>query len=128
MAFRHQIVGEQYINNKYFDEIIMKDVMHFPAVMLQTDKTLKLSLFKVFKNCFDLKVGDTYIYIELNGTVTGLGKVTLNIDNIFRIETLFSSLGLTLLYKESKDSEIRQITSEDFIDTLELSIRVEGEA
>jgi len=128
MAFRHQIVGEQYINNKYFDEIIMKDVMHFPAVMLKTEKSLKLSLFKVFKNCFDLKIGNTYIYVELNEKVTGLGKVTLNIDNVFRIETLFSSLGLELLYKESRDSEIRQITSEDFIDTLELSIYTEGEA
>jgi len=106
----------------------MKDVMHFPAVMLKTEKSLKLSLFKVFKNCFDLKIGNTYIYVELNEKVTGLGKVTLNIDNVFRIETLFSSLGLELLYKESRDSEIRQITSEDFIDTLELSIYTEGEA
>lgn len=128
MAFRHQIVGEQYINNTYFDEIIMKDVMHFPAIMIKTEKSLKLSLFKVFKNCFDLKVGDTFIYIELNEKITGLGKVTLNIDNVFRIETLFSSLDLSLLYKENKESPIREITSKDFIETLKLSIRVESEA
>lgn len=121
----HVRIGEQNIDSESFDDILLRGNLKYPSIKFSIGGRFSIYSLNALRNCFNLKEGSHFFVIEVGGRLRNIGKLDLNIDNVYRLESLFKRLGPVIEVIEGPDEEFRKVTSKDLISTLELDIKEE---
>ena len=120
---KHIQVGLQNIDNNEFDDVLLKSKLLYPAIIIETEVVPgKYTGYSIY-NSLNLKEGTHNLYIKLSDKrLNRLGKLELNIENIFRLENLLKRLKPVIRESMSEDEEFRAIEGKDLVYTIELDI------
>lgn len=118
----HIKLGEQNIDLEEFDEIVLKSKLQYPAILVETKTELGKHTLRALQNSLNLTKGDYRLYFNINEKMQSIGKIELNIDSIFRIESILKRLQPKLSISEKLGDNFKEITSRDLTHTLEIKI------
>lgn len=117
---RHVTLGEQNIDKKVMGNITIQGELKYPSLEIKTEDTIGVYTLNAFRNSLDLKQGDTYLYMRLGGVLRCLGKLSLTIDNVYKINNILLRLKPSLEYTETPEDKPSLITVDDLIGTIKL--------
>lgn len=119
----HVKIGEQNIDSDSFDDILLKGKLKYPSIKFKIEGKVSVHSFNALKNCFSFKEGSHYFVLEAGGALRSIGKMDLNIDNIYRLESLFKRLNPEISVIENEGDDFKVISSKDLVDTIELKVK-----
>ena len=105
---------DKFVMSEKFTDPFIREGIKYPGVVVRINSNIAAVTFNVLKNSVDLTQGDHMLYIELEGKLIKIGKIQLNIDNIFKIKRILSSAQ----FFEITEEGTKYIDLKDLINTI----------
>lgn len=116
----HIKLGEQFIDQKEYGDLYLEDDNKYPVIKIVLKGKVTKSLINMMRNSLDYTKGEYYLALNVKGNNIYLGKIDLNIDNIYKLEGILERMDYSLILKENETSEYKSVCSKDLVGTIQL--------
>lgn len=115
----HMAIVEENLKQEEIDNIIRKNQINIPAIIIFTEKKVQKRTIELIKNSLKVKGGTHSLYISIDNKLGKLGDIDLNIDNIFILSNILKRFNT--IFKEIRgEGKENELYYENLIHTIKI--------